>query len=287
MKKATLTAGIALAMGITGSAQAAFTALVDGNYTMTLDSGCFEFGGCTIGGAGNISDSVTGTGATPFVATVTLTAAVGLTPAGTYGSGIVGDGVVGVINFDLSGGVITSVNSFNQDTYVSQAGGNFWVDDDGDPSSMGGTIDGSGTLIFDTTGRIGLSQNQIYGFGYLPWNTDDATHTLGTGTGLYTPWTTGQSTSYGLSPFGSPTTITGTALQDSGAGMWTGALVSRGNIGTPWGSFEGTEYEERFNITIVQNSIVEPPEPIPVPAAVWLFGSGLIGLVGVARRKKS
>ena len=27
-------------------------------------------------------------------------------------------------------------------------------------------------------------------------------------------------------------------------------------------------------------------QPVPVPAAVWLFGSGLIGLVGAARRKK-
>ena len=26
--------------------------------------------------------------------------------------------------------------------------------------------------------------------------------------------------------------------------------------------------------------------PVPVPAAVWLFGSGLIGLIGIARRKK-
>ena len=26
---------------------------------------------------------------------------------------------------------------------------------------------------------------------------------------------------------------------------------------------------------------------IPVPAAVWLFGSGLIGLAGIARRNKS
>ena len=26
--------------------------------------------------------------------------------------------------------------------------------------------------------------------------------------------------------------------------------------------------------------------PIPVPAAVWLFGSGLLGLVGVARRRR-
>jgi len=29
-----------------------------------------------------------------------------------------------------------------------------------------------------------------------------------------------------------------------------------------------------------------PPQLVPVPAAVWLFGSGLIGLVGVARRRK-
>jgi hypothetical protein len=27
--------------------------------------------------------------------------------------------------------------------------------------------------------------------------------------------------------------------------------------------------------------------PVPVPAAVWLFASGLLGLVGIARRKKA
>jgi hypothetical protein len=27
--------------------------------------------------------------------------------------------------------------------------------------------------------------------------------------------------------------------------------------------------------------------PIPIPAAIWLFGSGLIGLVGIARRKRT
>jgi len=29
------------------------------------------------------------------------------------------------------------------------------------------------------------------------------------------------------------------------------------------------------------------PDPIPLPAAAWLFGSALLGLAGVARRKKS
>ncbi len=33
-------------------------------------------------------------------------------------------------------------------------------------------------------------------------------------------------------------------------------------------------------------SLVGTTAVVPVPAAVWLFGSGLIGLVGVARRKK-
>ncbi len=31
---------------------------------------------------------------------------------------------------------------------------------------------------------------------------------------------------------------------------------------------------------------VNPPETVPVPAAVWLFSSGLLGLFGLAKRKK-
>ena len=38
------------------------------------------------------------------------------------------------------------------------------------------------------------------------------------------------------------------------------------------------------NVTEVDVQIVSA---IPVPAAVWLFGSGLLGLVGIARRKKA
>ena len=32
--------------------------------------------------------------------------------------------------------------------------------------------------------------------------------------------------------------------------------------------------------------VASGPAAVPVPAAVWLFGSGLLGLVGIARRKK-
>ena len=39
-----------------------------------------------------------------------------------------------------------------------------------------------------------------------------------------------------------------------------------------------------FNDLVV---MVESVQPIPVPAAVWLFGSGLLGLVGIARRRKA
>jgi len=45
----------------------------------------------------------------------------------------------------------------------------------------------------------------------------------------------------------------------------------------PAGPFVG--FNANFNANLA-------PVVVPVPAAVWLFGSGLLGLVGIARRKK-
>ncbi len=47
----------------------------------------------------------------------------------------------------------------------------------------------------------------------------------------------------------------------------------------PSGGFAGVAYQLHLEGTVGAASV------IPVPAAVWLFGSGLLGLVGVARRK--
>lgn len=41
------------------------------------------------------------------------------------------------------------------------------------------------------------------------------------------------------------------------------------------------DFNANFDFTVPETSAV------PVPAAVWLFGSGLLGLVGVARRRKA
>ena len=47
---------------------------------------------------------------------------------------------------------------------------------------------------------------------------------------------------------------------------------------------------ESANGTVISTDLVNteklPPGEIPVPAAVWLFGSGLLGLVGIATRRK-
>jgi len=47
-----------------------------------------------------------------------------------------------------------------------------------------------------------------------------------------------------------------------------------------------TAFSFGINGTGVTANATTSVSAVPVPAAVWLFGSGLIGLVGVARRKK-
>lgn len=48
-------------------------------------------------------------------------------------------------------------------------------------------------------------------------------------------------------------------------------------VGDVWR--ERSDYNFAFRISDIS--------PVPIPAAVWLFSSGLLGLVGVARRKKA
>ena len=47
------------------------------------------------------------------------------------------------------------------------------------------------------------------------------------------------------------------------------------------------EFDSSGNPTFLGFGRLDSVQVIPVPAAVWLFGSGLLGLIGVARRKKA
>jgi len=49
----------------------------------------------------------------------------------------------------------------------------------------------------------------------------------------------------------------------------------------------GSGHSDLKNQHLGVNVYVSTLSPVPVPAAVWLFGSGLISLVGFARRKKA
>lgn len=62
----------------------------------------------------------------------------------------------------------------------------------------------------------------------------------------------------------------------------TGTITGNGFDATP-GTWEFTG-QTASDITFSWSS---SNLAVPVPAAVWLFGSGLIGLVGVARRKRA
>ena len=71
------------------------------------------------------------------------------------------------------------------------------------------------------------------------------------------------------------------AVSDDGGVNWVGGEIDLGSIFT---APEANAYAVRFT-GFTGLELVIDVTPVPVPAAVWLFGSGLIGLVGVARRK--
>ena len=270
MKKTLLVAAIASTMGLATSASAAVTGMVDGTYTLTITGGCFDFSNCQTSGKGALTDNTTANQAD--------TSGFGTTP--TYGSGIINDGVMGIIDFTISGGIISNITSYSQDSYLNTAGGTFYLRA-ADMTTMGGTIDQTtGAMTFDPTGRAGLAAGYLTTLGEQEWNRDNTSN--GLGTGLFDQWTTGTSSNRAQG-FTGGFTVTGSDFVDAGTGTWTGTLVSAGNIGQAWGGFDNQQYSEVFNTTLTLNT---PASTVPVPAAVWLFGSGLLGLVGVARRRK-
>ena len=91
--------------------------------------------------------------------------------------------------------------------------------------------------------------------------------TIGGTTINYTPVSTGSSTTSGF-------TLNAAAIDLGDFGIAAGALVNNFRL-------EMYQNGPDFSLAGALNTAV-----VPVPAAVWLFGSGLLGLAGVARRSK-
>lgn len=69
------------------------------------------------------------------------------------------------------------------------------------------------------------------------------------------------------------------------SGLDTQPLIS-GNVSYTGGTLQGNLTGGRLELATAGSSVAgKLGAVVPVPAAVWLFGSGLIGLVGIARRK--
>jgi len=250
MKKTLLVAAMASTMGLATSADAAVTGMVDGTYAMTITSGCFAFGDCQNNlpvTGGTLTDNTTQNQAD--------TSGFGL----PNGSGVINDGIMGFMDFTISGGVISNVTRYGQDSYLNTAGGTFYVRAL-DLNTMGGTIDQtSGAMTFDPTGRAGLAANFLTDLGEQEWNRDNTADNLGTG--AYDQWTTASSSNrqQGL---GAGFTITGSDFIDAAISTWTGKLVSAGNIGQAWGGFNNQQYSEIFDMKLLLVDPVANDDPI-------------------------
>jgi hypothetical protein len=78
--------------------------------------------------------------------------------------------------------------------------------------------------------------------------------------------------------------------------FWLGRLIgtsplqfveygTSNSITAAWVNNGGSNRTNAFSLYGISQEIIVGA--VPVPAAVWLFGSGLLGLIGVARRKKA
>lgn len=162
-------------------------------------------------------------------------------------------------SFDGGSGSFTS-NGFMPDVVIDES-----VDTWAKADTVGNSLIlgfASGTLVNDTGDDLVL-----FGIG-TGEDTFDLTIGVTTVTGL-TATDSGSNTPDGFQLNAIAVDLTAFAI---------GGLVSVTSITL---TFQDTTSE--FGLAGALNP---PPVVVPVPAAVWLFGSGLLGLVGVARRKK-
>ena len=95
-----------------------------------------------------------------------------------------------------------------------------------------------------------------------------------------------------LSASSSLNTLTDTITFDVVPGdeflIWAGLQTKawRGGVADAFSTFTMDFFDAQGNPLDIGSSAasIANPNPVPLPAAIWLFGSGLLGLIGIARR---
>ncbi len=181
----------------------------------------------------------------------------------------------------LGSTAVSAATMSNASFDMATPGGGFFAPD----TAVTGSIGGGSWSVASTNLFFGVAWTAHGGTTFGPGTYTIATVEGGTYTGIVVG--AGQVGGHILFDWGSSANIDVVNVWDvSAAGVYTSTDVETGNAngesldGIPGlsmidGPFGG--YNANFNFT----------SAVPVPAAVWLFGSGLLGLVGVARRKKA
>ena len=171
-------------------------------------------------------------------------------------------------------------------------------------------FDSTGAAVSDFSWGTVCDEAVVGSIGAGTWNVSSTNTFFGAN------WTTHSGTTFGPGTY-SFDTIEG--------GVYTGVVVGAGQVGGHilfnWGAVAdidvinvwdiGTDINGMTTYTSTDVTATNPVGPdgilglsmidgafagfnanfnltaVPVPAAVWLFGSGLLGLVGVARRRKA
>ena len=214
------------------------------------------------------------------------------------GMGVAADGLSGVVQIetglsDGAGDNTFNVLSFQVDPYLNTDGGTFKTTINSaypDPlggAAAGGTISAGGAMALDVSARHGVAGKFGASLGIQPWNIDDSAKANVPGTNLYEGFTTGTDNNWKPSLGGNPAgvaqhTLTGRAIGDANTDTILDAvLVSAGNVGTAWGTFDGTPYTEAFNVQFVLVSakpvavddlvVGHPQNPITIDIAAELL----------------
>jgi hypothetical protein len=159
-----------------------------------------------------------------------------------------GSGSLNTSTWNLSTGIHAQASGVGPDAVISVGPTDFSLDRYNTPTNFAGpTSFGSGTAI--TTSTAGTGDYTALWFNDDPQN-------------LYLP------SGY----------VTGAAL----AGTATYVSATFAGLGLTSGTYEWT-----WGSDASADSLTLNVSSVPLPAAAWLFGSALLGLVGVAKRKRA